>query len=502
MIDVSSITADLIKSLYLFKPETTITVSILLAIVFDLIFKKSKHISGYVAIIGIVVAGFFLFQQSGVEYSAFANLLVIDSFGQFMKFIILLSTLIIIIFTFFSKELHYEKPRLGEYFILILSLCFGMLLLVGSANLMMIYISIEIMSISSYILAGYTKEIKRASEASLKYVIFGAVSSGIMLYGISILFGLTGSLNLFDINQYLLSGEVGHIPLFISCFMIIAGFGYKISLVPFHFWAPDVYEGAPVTITAYLSVASKAAGFAVLLRFFKTCLVDSAPGTSETWHLISSIDWRYVLIVLSVLTMTLGNLVAIWQVNMKRLLAYSSIAHAGYLLMAVSVLNDNGVSAVLIYFFFYMLMNLGAFFIVQLITNKTDSENIEDYTGLGFKAPVISVCLTVFLISLTGLPPTAGFIGKLYVFTSVINAGFIWLAVIGVINSVISLYYYMKVVRNMYMKQNENTAEKFKFSPAVIIIVLILAIPTLIFGIYFTPIVQWANLSMNIFIGK
>ena len=377
-----------------------------------------------------------------------------------------------------------------------------MFLLVGSANLIMIYLAIETMSISSYILAGYTKEVKRASEASLKYVIFGAVSSGIMLYGISILFGLTGSLNLFDINQFLVTNKVANIPLLIAGLMILSGFGYKISAVPFHFWTPDVYEGAPVTIVAYLSVASKAAGFAVLLRFFKTGLIDSIPGTTEMWILAGSIDWHSVIAVLSILTMTLGNIVAIWQTNLKRLLAYSSIAHAGYLLMAVSVLNDNGVSAVLIYFFFYMLMNLGAFFIIQLIANKLDSENIDDYIGLGYRSPVISVCLTIFLISLTGLPPTAGFIGKLYVFTSVINSGYLWLAVIGVINSVISLYYYAKIIRNMYLRDVESTKARLEYSPIVILIVLFLAIPTLVFGIYFTPIVEWANYSMNIFIGN
>ena len=263
-----------------------------------------------------------------------------------------------------------------------------------------------------------------------------------------------------------------------------------------------MYEGAPVTITAYLSVASKAAGFAVLLRFFKTGLLDSIPGTSEAWQLLGNIDWHYVIAVLAVLTMTLGNLVALWQTNMKRLLAYSSIAHAGYLMMAVSVMNDNGVSAVLIYFFFYMLMNLGAFFVVQLVANKLNSEDIEEYNGLGYRSPVLAVCMTVFLISLTGLPPTSGFIGKLYVFSSVINSGYIWLAIVGVLNSVVSLYYYVKIIRNMYLRDVESTKSKLVFSPITIAIVLMLAIPSLLFGVYFTPIVEWANYSMNIFVGN
>jgi NADH-quinone oxidoreductase subunit N len=502
MIEVSAITDDLIKSIRLFKPETTLVITFLLAMIFDLIFKKSKNIAGYVAIIGLVISGLFLLQQTGANNITFANLMVIDPFGQFMKFIILFSSLVILVISFMSKELYTAHTKPGEYFILIIGMTFGMFLLVGASNLIMIYLAIETMSISSYILAGYTREVKRASEASLKYVIFGAVSSGIMIYGISILFGLTGSLNLFEINQFLITNNAGNTPLLIAGLMILSGFGYKISAVPFHFWTPDVYEGAPITITSYLSVASKAAGFAALLRFIKTLLINPFPGTTESWILISSIDWPSIIAVISILTMTLGNLVALWQTNMKRMLAYSSIAHAGYILMAVTVMNDNGVSSVLIYFFFYMIMNLGAFFIVQLIADKINSEEIEDYNGLGYRAPILGVCMTIFLISLTGLPPTAGFIGKLYIFSSVINSGYLWLAVIGVLNSVISLYYYVKVIRNLYLRDSVTVKAPLVSSPAAILIVLLLAIPTLAFGIYFSPIVEWANFSMNIFTGR
>lgn len=502
MMDLNYITEDLIKSVGQFLPETALIITFLVAMMADILYKRSKHITGYIAIAGLVIAGFLLYHQTGVNFKGFANLLVIDSFGQFMKYIVLLSSLIIVIFSFYSDELHAAHSRLGEYYTLILGMTFGMMLLVGSSNLIMIYLAIETMSISSYILAGYTKEVKRASEASLKYVIFGAVSSGIMVYGISILFGLTGSLNLFDINQYLASHQVDHLPLLISGLLIVAGFGYKISAVPFHFWTPDVYEGAPITITAYLSVASKAAGFAVMLRFFKTTFFGADQLLDGTWHLLGSINWHYVIAVLAILTMTLGNLVALWQTNMKRMLAYSSIAHAGYLLMAVSVMNDGGVSAVLIYFFFYMLMNLGAFFVVQLVSNKLHTEDVEAYSGLGYRSPLIGVALTIFLVSLTGLPPTAGFIGKLYVFTSVIDAGYYWLAVVGVLNSVVSLYYYVKVIRNMYLRDVESKEEKLVFSPSALFIVFALAVPTLIFGMYFTPIVEWANFSMNIFIGN
>jgi NADH-quinone oxidoreductase subunit N len=382
---------------------------------------------------------------------------------------------------------------------------FGMFLLSESINLIMVYLSLETMSISSYILAGYTKEIKRASEASLKYVIFGAVSSGIMIYGISLLYGLTGSLNLIEINQYIFSNNVNSFPLLLSGLMIVAGIGYKISAVPFHFWTPDVYEGAPITITAYLSVASKAAGFALLIRFLKMGFIntESLSGLSSVWQLLGQVDWKFIIAILSVLTMTLGNLVAVWQTNLKRLLAYSSIAHAGYMLMGVVVMTDAGVLAVLVYFIVYLFMNLGAFYVVMLLANKIGSEELDDYTGIGYKAPTLSVCMVIFLISLTGLPPTAGFIGKLYIFKAVLQADYIWLAVIGILNSVVSLFYYVKIFRNMFLRGVEagETAKTFEFSAPSIIMLFIFVIPTLLFGIYYTPIVAWAESSVKIFLG-
>lgn len=502
MIDLDVFIAELTKSISLFKPESTLVIAFLLAIIFDLIFKKTKNISAYIAIIGFIVAGYFLFKQEGAEYKTFANLLVVDGFGNFMKWIILLSSFVIILMSIFSKELYANSRSVGEYYSLIIGMTFGMFLLVGSANLIMIYVAIETMSLASYVLAGYTKEIKRSSEASLKYVIFGSVSSGVMIYGMSLLFGMTGSLNLFEINSFIAANSVNEFALFVAVLFIIAGFGYKISAVPFHFWTPDVYEGAPVTITAYLSVASKAAGFAILLRFMKVTFFDHSAGLSETWILMSNIDWTFVIAVLAVLTMTLGNLVALWQSNVKRLLAYSAIAHAGYLLMGVVVFDDIGTAAVLIYFLMYMITNLGAFMVVMLIANNINSEELDDYHGLGYRAPILGITMTLFLISLTGLPPTAGFIGKLYIFAAVINSGYLWLAVIGVINSVVSLYYYVKIFKNMYLKDVDSVKPALSYTPASVVLLIILAVPTLLFGIYFSPIIDWANRSAMIFLGN
>lgn len=502
MISIEVFLEALGHSINLFKPEFVLVIAFIAAIIFDLIFKNSKNIAGGIAVIGFAVAGFFLCEQHGNETAIFSQMLAIDSFADFFKWLILLSSLIVVLMSFFSDELYRENRRLGEYFSLIIGMTFGMFLLVGATNLIMIYLAIETMSITSYVLAGYTKEVKRASEASLKYVIFGALSSGLMIWGISLIFGLTGTLNLYEINNFLLNNEVNNIALIVSGLLIIAGIGYKISAVPFHFWTPDVYEGAPITITAYLSVASKAAGFAVLIRFLKITFIDPSFSAETFWITIAGIDWKFLIAVLAVLSMTLGNLIALWQSNIKRILAYSSIAHAGYMLMGVVVMTNAGIMAIQIYFVMYLFMNLGAFFVVQLIANKIGSEEMEDYVGLGYRTPILGVAMTVFLVSLTGLPPTAGFIGKWMLFSAVVEANYIWLAVVGVLNSVVSLYYYVNIFRNMWVRGLDKPAEPFKFSAPSLVLVVLLIIPNLLFGLYFTPILSWAESSVAIFLGN
>lgn len=482
------------SSVGLIAPEIALLVTFIIALFMDVFFKKVRSIAGYTVCIGFVVTAVLLaMQPMNTNTFAFLTMISVDPFAQFFKYLILLASFIVVLMSFFSNEINNEKRKVGEYYSLIAGMTFGMFLLVGASNLIMIYLGIEILSITSYVLAGFTKEIKRASEASLKYVIYGSVSSGIMIYGVSIIFGLTGTLNLFDLARIISTGNIDVIPMVVAGLMILSGFGYKISAVPFHFWTPDVYEGAPVTITAFLSVASKAAGFGALVRFVVVVLAHN-----------KNIDWQMVIAVLSVLTMTLGNLVALWQSNAKRLLAYSSIAHAGYMLMALVVMDKIGISSILIYMFMYLFMNLGAFAVIMLIANKTGSEDIDSYNGLGSRMPLLSICMVVFLISLTGLPPTAGFVGKLYVFTALLNSGtqWLWLALIGIINSVISLFYYAKIFRNMYLRSNDDNGEVVSHSPLALTLVVLLAIPTILFGVYFTPIVDWANASAAIFFLK
>ncbi len=499
MIEFGNLVSNLQSSLNYFVPELVLVISLLILIVTDLIFSKYRFVNAYISLIGFTITGVFLLIQPRTGIGFFGSF-VLDDFAFFFKIIILITNILIVLMSLESKELLEKGRNLGEFYTFLVGMTFGMFLVTGATNLILIYLAIETMSISSYILSGYTKEIRRASEASLKYVIFGAVSSGLMIYGISLLFGITGSLNLVEIRDFLAVNKVDSLAFFVATILILAGFAYKISAVPFHFWTPDVYEGAPITITAYLSVASKAAGFAVLLRFLKLALSLPTEPFGAIWTMATSIDWSLIIAILSTLTMTIGNIVALWQSNLKRLLAYSSIAHAGYLLMGVAVLNDNGTAAVLVYFFMYLLMNIGAFICVMLISNEIDSEEIKDFEGLGYRSPFIASLFTILLFSLIGLPPTAGFIAKFYVFAAVIDAGLIWLAVVGVINSVISLYYYVLIMRNMFIRGIDAEKPTIRVSLINQVVVIILTVLTLLFGVYFSPIINWANSSASILV--
>lgn len=487
----------LAESIGYFQPEIVLVITYLTGVLVDLVVKKNRNLVGYISIIGMIIAGVFLAFNVGLSQKIFEDTLAIDPFSTFFKFITLITTIIISIMSFSYKELYSPGRKTGEYYSMLVGMTFGMFVLSSAINLITIYLSIEILSLSSYVLAGYTKENLRANEASLKYVIYGSLSSGIMIYGMSLLYGTTMTLDLHKINEFLVAGNYDYFPVIVSSLMILVGFGYKISAVPFHYWTPDVYEGAPITITSFLSVASKAAGFAVFIRFFNDVFYSST-GNPDAWGMLPFFSWSNLIALISILTMTVGNFVALWQENVKRLLAYSSIAHAGYLLMGVVVLTNAGITAILLYFVFYLLMNLGAFFIAQLVLNETGSEDMKGYVGLGYRSPVLAALMTVFLISLIGLPPTAGFIGKLYIFSAVLDQGWIWLAVVGVLNSVVSLFFYAKILLNMYLRQNPDTIQdKFSASSFNLSIAYILAGLTILFGVYFTPILDFAAKSVT-----
>jgi NADH-quinone oxidoreductase subunit N len=489
-------------SLQYLTPEIVIAVTLALIVTVDLIMGKNKKLLPWVSIAGLIVAGYFVLEQFSLNVFASsgngsAGMVAVDAFGAFFKGLVITATFFVILFSLSSSEIKAAFDRHGEYYTLLYGMVLGMFVMISAADLILIYLSLELLSLSSYVLTGFTKQSLRNSEASLKYLIYGSVSSGIMLFGISLIYGLTGSTNLFEINSLIQAPQFDSVVFMLAGLLIFVGMGYKISAAPFHFWTPDVYEGAPITITAYLSVASKAAGFALLIRFIKVTFIKSIDDNGY-WQLINIIDWQTFFTIISVLTMTLGNFAALWQDNLKRMLAYSSIAHAGYLMLGLTVLSNQGLTAILIYFAIYAFMNLGAFFIVMLIANKTGNEDIDDYKGLGYSIPFLGTCLAIFLISLTGLPPTAGFIGKLYIFSALIDAKMFVLAVIAVINSVVSLYYYIRVLRNLFLVRPEVQREGFNTSLADIVVVLLLVTPVLLFGIYFTPLVDFAKASINI----
>ncbi|MGM0507308.1 MAG: NADH-quinone oxidoreductase subunit N [Bacteroidota bacterium] len=401
-----------------------------------------------------------------------------------------------------SRELDHYMERIGEYYMLITGMMIGMFLMVGSTNLLIMYLGFELTSLSSYVLVGFTKESKRSAEASMKYIIYGAVSSGVMLYGLSLLFGATGTVNIHEINEVLLAGTIQPMILNVSILMITVGLGFKIAVVPFHFWAPDVYEGAPITIAAFLAVASKIAAFGLLIRFFKVSFMDSS-GISETgtWNVIEGINWPIMLAVLSALAMVVGNLTALRQDNIKRLLAYSSIAHAGYILMGLVILSEEGITSMMIYLLIYLFMNLGAFYVVLLVSNQVGTESIREYKGLGRRAPFLAVAMTIFLIALTGFPPTAGFIAKLYIFGATVHAGLYWLVFIAGLTTIVSLFYYVRIVRNIYFHAPAEGAERLTLSTGTYVTLLLLLIPVLLFGIYFTPLIEFARNSIVMFGG-
>jgi NADH-quinone oxidoreductase subunit N len=491
----------IISNLSNIVPEVIVTVTLCLVLLVHVIDRKNTQIISILSILGLLAAFYALTLNMGTNSSTFSGMLSIDPFATFFKVLIILATVIVVMMSRFSDEVNAESKTIGEYYFLLLSMALGMMFMVGASNLLMMYLTLEMSSLSSYVASGFTRKAKDSSEASLKYLLYGAFSSGIMLYGISLIYGLTGTLDIAGINRVLMQGSSSHLALIAASIFILVGFGYKISAVPFHFWTPDVYEGAPTTITAFLSVASKAAGFAMMMRAFKVMFIDSSVmGLPQgTWALISGVHIQNALMILSVLTMTLGNLVALWQDNVKRMLAYSSIAQAGYMLLGLVVLSNDGFSAVMVYFIVYLFMNLGAFYVVMLIANKIGSEHIDQYRGIGRRAPLLSVALAIFLVSLTGLPPTAGFIGKWMIFLSLINAKMIGIAIVGVLNSVVSLYYYVRIIRNMFLRDEQIASEPIRFPLAQQILLMALLVPTLYFGLFFNELIAFAQASVQIF---
>lgn len=479
-----------ISSLSLAMPEVILTAGILVIVTLDLILGGNRK--GLMTALTLATLVLALFSVIGLydvaPQSLFVGMLSLDPFSLFFKLLVIATTAVVVVFGLQSSDISHKH---AEFYAVFLTVGLGGFLMASATNLLMMYLALELVSIPSFILVGYQKHVQRSNEAALKYVVYGGVSSGVMLYGFSLLYGLTGTLDVHAIGTRLASGEVPNATLFVAATLAMAGFGYKVASVPFHFWCPDVYHGAPTPVTAFLSVAPKAVGFAMIARFFYLGLSSYDGATGE----VLGGQWPELLAVIAAATMTLGNLTAIWQNNLKRLLAYSSIAHAGYMMMGIVMLSAAGLQAIMFYTAVYLFMNLGAFLVVILIAERTGSEDISEYRGMGWRAPFLAAVMTVYLASLTGLPPTAGFIGKVYLFASVVEGGLWWLAVVGVLNSAVSLYYYWGIVRTMYLDDPEEGAEQIAVPALANVCLGILLAGTLVFGLYFTPLADLTHAS-------
>lgn len=413
-----------------------------------------------------------------------AGMFVVDRYALFWKMLLLLATALTAVLS--SRFVEESGYRGGEFFSLLLTAATGMLLMVGGSNLLSIWISLELMALSSYILAGYFKLETRSNEAALKYFVLGALSSGIMLYGISLLYGATGVLGLAEIAAAVpAAAQAQPMLLAIGWLLLAVGLFFKVSAVPFHVWTPDVYVGAPTPVTAFLAVGSKAASFAILVRIFYQAL----PGLR--------LDWQLVTAGISAITMIWGNLAALTQDNVKRMLAYSSIGHAGYILMGVLALSEDGLWAVLFYTLAYSLITLGTFGTVILLERRAYAgETYSDYAGLARRAPFLAAMMLVFMLALTGIPPTGGFFGKVYLFAAAVEAGWTWVAVIGVLTSALSLYYYMGIVVQMYLKESDDSTPRPLEAPGLVAAIGFCGLVTILLGILPGPVVELAKASL------
>jgi NADH-quinone oxidoreductase subunit N len=455
--------------------------------------RRSATLPGYLSMAGLIIAGFLLIPAR--DAVLWGGMFVSDPFALFFK-IIFLGAAFLAVGSSFGLAERMTHHR-GEYFVLILFSTVGMMFLASAKELMTLYIGLELTTIPLFILAAYTKSSRASTEAGLKYMIIGAASSAVLLYGLSIIYGLTGTTFLqqitINLSIYWLSyGELG--PAFsIALMMILAGLAFKLALVPFHMWAPDVYEGAPTPITAFLSVGSKAAGLAALVRIFVGSFIAFAT------PVMAPRDWGNTMAVLAAITMIAGNIIAIRQTNIKRMLAYSSIAQAGYVLVGVVAASNLGVSAVSFYMFTYLFANMGAFAVAAVIAERTGSEQISDLAGFSKSSPVLAAVMAVFMLSLAGIPPLAGFLAKYYVFAAAVQAGYTWLVILALLTSVIALYYYANVVRVMYLSADPNPHHIVPSFPAGLVLALA-GIGVILFGLMPEPILKMALAAASCFV--
>jgi NADH-quinone oxidoreductase subunit N len=476
-----------LQSISGFLPETGLAMLFILLIVIDLLFyNKKQKPTALVALVGICLVGYLTYQQwsqTTVPVSLFLGMLLVDKTAVFFKALFLLSLLLTLLLSLVNqrKDTSIAYSKNGEYFALLVALTLGLHLMAIAVNLLMVYLSLELVSVASYILATF-KDDKKGAEGGLKYLLFGAMSSGIMLYGMSLLYGFTGTLSFTSPDFYSHLWAIDPIPVLLALFLTIGGLLFKIAAVPFHIWAPDVYESSPTPVVAFFSVAPKAAGFAVLLRLLSDI---SLFGTG------SFSTMKDILIVVAILTLTVGNFSALWQKNAKRMLAYSSVAHAGFILTGLLAVNELGRQSVLFYLGVYLFMNFAAFLLIDIINHHYRTEEIKQYKGLGLTNPLLGVAFLIVMIGLTGLPPTAGFTAKLFIFSALWqayqssgNALVLLLFVLGLFNVVVALFYYLRIPYYMFFRSRKEL-NVINLGIYTLTLLVILMLPVFLF--FFKP---------------
>jgi NADH-quinone oxidoreductase subunit N len=478
-----------------FVPEIFLAVAGLVLLLASTVGKRSHQAMSLSAVVSLVITAVLVWLLGRPEAGPqliLGDMLVLDQLAVFFKLLSLTAAAIAIFMS--SGFLQRTGYSAGEYSALILFATLGMMVMVSGANLASLYVGLELMALSVYVLVGYYKLEVKSNEAAVKYFVLGALSSGVLLYGISLVYGTIGSLSLEVIQAALIEAQRSDTTFAFAVLLVAFGMLFKIAAVPFHVWTPDAYEGAPTPVTAFISVAPKAAAFAMFLRLFAGEIGAFAPGA------YADPFWIKVLWLASAATMIYGNLAALTQDNVKRMLAYSSIAHGGYALMGLVAVSAMGTWSVLMYMLVYTFMNMGAFGLVILLESKGYAgETVKDYAGLAQRHPAAAAAMLWFLLALAGIPPTAGFMGKLYVFGAAVQAGYIWLVVIAVLMSAVSLYYYFRIVVQMYLRDPEEGEEPAELHRDrwVEAMIVVCAAVTLVIGVWPTQVVGWAQNGLN-----
>jgi len=475
-----------IEGLRLIVPEIVLVLFALVLLLLDLLIKQKEGIA-LTGLGGVMIAAYINFRliRLGWSGASLQGMLVFDGYSNLFKLLFYINLILTILISI--RYMKIEGTSIGEYYSLLFFATSGMMIMAGAVDLIVLYLGLELMALSTYILAGIVRRDARSQEAALKYFFLGAFSSAFLIYGITIIYGLTGTTNLKEIASSIHNLNLIQNPIItLGVIFFIIAFGFKVALVPFHMWAPDVYEGAPTSITSFMSVGPKAAGFAVMGRVFLIAFDDLY------------IEWSSILVPLAILTMAVGSILALSQKNIKRMLAYSSIAHAGYAMLGVITGSQEGITSTLNYLIIYGFMNIGAFSIVILLRQGDNiGENLEDYTGLAKTHPLISTLMLIFMFSLTGIPPTAGFMAKFYVFMEAIYAGYIQLVIIAVIFSVVSAFFYLRVVIYMFMKEPRGETA-LSMSKGLAIALVITASAVVVIGVFPSFLLDYIRSAMGV----